>query len=61
VGAGDAFATGFIYALLEGWTPRACAEAGNLLAAFTLLGTGDWELLPRLGDVAGDLRAIATA
>jgi 2-dehydro-3-deoxygluconokinase len=61
VGAGDAFATGFIYGLLEGWTPRACAEAGNLLAAFTLLGTGDWELLPRLEDVAADLRAIATA
>jgi len=61
VGAGDAFATGFIYGLLEGWAPRACAQAGNLLAAFTLLGTGDWELLPRLEDVAGDLRAIATA
>jgi 2-dehydro-3-deoxygluconokinase len=61
VGAGDAFATGFIYGLLEGWAPRACAQAGNLLAAFTLLGTGDWELLPRLDDVAGDLRAIATA
>jgi 2-dehydro-3-deoxygluconokinase len=60
IGAGDAFATGFIYGLLEGWAPRACAQAGNLLAAFTLLGTGDWELLPRLEDVAGDLRAIAT-
>jgi 2-dehydro-3-deoxygluconokinase len=61
VGAGDAFATGFIYGLLQGWPQRACAQAGNLIAAFALLGTGDWELLPRLEDVAEDLRAIATA
>ena len=61
VGAGDAFAAGFIYGLLQEWPPRACAQAGNLLAGFTLGGTGDWELLPRLGEVAGDLRAIAAA
>jgi 2-dehydro-3-deoxygluconokinase len=61
VGAGDAFATGFIYGLLQGWPPRACTQAGNLIAAFALLGTGDWELLPRLEDVAEDLRSIATA
>jgi len=61
VGAGDAFAAGFVYGLLQGWAPRACAQAGNLIAAFTLGGTGDWELLPRLDDVAGDLRAIAAA
>jgi 2-dehydro-3-deoxygluconokinase len=59
VGAGDAFAAGFIYGLLQGWAPQACAQAGNLLAGLTLGGTGDWELLPRLEDVAGDLRAIA--
>jgi 2-dehydro-3-deoxygluconokinase len=61
VGAGDAFAAGFVYGLLQGWAPRACGQAGNLLAGFTLGGTGDWELLPRLADVAGDLRAIAAA
>jgi 2-dehydro-3-deoxygluconokinase len=61
VGAGDAFATGFIYGLLRGWAPRACAHAGNLLAGFTLGGTGDWELLPRLEDVTEDLCAIAAA
>ena len=59
IGAGDGFAAGFVYGLLHGWSPRACAQAGNLVAGFTLAGTGDWELLPRLADVATDLAAIA--
>jgi 2-dehydro-3-deoxygluconokinase len=52
IGAGDAFAAGFAYGLLEGWEPAACAHAGNVLAAHALEGTGDWETLPRLADVA---------
>jgi 2-dehydro-3-deoxygluconokinase len=52
IGAGDAFAAGFAYGLLEGWTPVDCAYAGNVLAAHALEGTGDWETLPRLADVA---------
>jgi 2-dehydro-3-deoxygluconokinase len=56
IGAGDAFAAGFAYGLLEGWTPVECAHAGNVLAARALEGTGDWETLPRLADVAGALR-----
>ena len=55
IGAGDAFAAGFAYGLLEGRPPAACAHAGNLLAAHALAGTGDWETLPRLADVAGEL------
>jgi 2-dehydro-3-deoxygluconokinase len=56
IGAGDAFAAGFAYGLLEGWTPVECAHAGNVLAARALEGTGDWETLPHLADVARALR-----
>jgi 2-dehydro-3-deoxygluconokinase len=58
VGAGDAFAAGFIFGLLRGWEPRTCVRAANLLAARALTGSGDWETLPLLGEVAealGDL------
>ena len=56
IGAGDAFAAGFAYGLLEGWEPRDCARAGNVLAAYALRGTGDWETAPRLADIADELR-----
>jgi 2-dehydro-3-deoxygluconokinase len=56
VGAGDAFAAGFAYGLLEGWEPARCVHAANVIAAGALAGTGDWETLPQLVDVADDLR-----
>jgi 2-dehydro-3-deoxygluconokinase len=56
VGAGDAFAAGFAYGLLQGWSPADCARAGNVIAAGALAGTGDWETLPRLADVQAELR-----
>jgi 2-dehydro-3-deoxygluconokinase len=57
IGAGDAFAAGFAYGMLQGWTPAACARAGNVIAAGALATTGDWETLPRLADVNADLVA----
>jgi 2-dehydro-3-deoxygluconokinase len=51
VGAGDGFAAGFAYGLLQGWDPPACARAGNAVAAAALRGTGDWETYPRLDDL----------
>ncbi len=57
VGAGDAFAAGFAFGLLEGWEPRDCVRAANAIAAYALAGTGDWETLPRLEDVRADLPA----
>jgi sugar/nucleoside kinase (ribokinase family) len=51
VGAGDAFAAGFAYGLLKGWTPDRSARAANLLAAHALRGTGDWETLPHLAEL----------
>lgn len=56
IGAGDAFAAGFAYGLLHGWRPEECAASGNVVAAAALAGTGDWETLPRLADVADRLR-----
>jgi sugar/nucleoside kinase (ribokinase family) len=58
VGAGDGFAAGFAYGLLRGWRPRVCAQAGNLIAAAALEGSGDWETFPRLDEIAGVLEAI---
>jgi 2-dehydro-3-deoxygluconokinase len=55
IGAGDAFAAGFAFGLLEGWEPRDCVRAANVIAAYALAGTGDWETLPRLEDVRADL------
>lgn len=61
VGAGDGFAAGFAYGLLQGWSSRACAAAGNVIAAAALAGTGDWETFPRLDEVRDELeRAAAT-
>jgi 2-dehydro-3-deoxygluconokinase len=59
VGAGDGFAAGFVYGLLQGWGPRACANAGNLIAAAALGGTGDWETFPRLEEVRDELERAA--
>jgi 2-dehydro-3-deoxygluconokinase len=56
VGAGDAFAAGFAYGLLQGWEPTQCVYAANVIAAGALAGTGDWETLPRLADVRDDLQ-----
>lgn len=56
IGAGDAFAAGFAYGLLEGWTPAESVRAGHVLAAYALAGTGDWETAPRLARVEAELR-----
>jgi sugar/nucleoside kinase (ribokinase family) len=55
IGAGDAFAAGFAFGLLRGWAPERCTRAGHIIAVHALRGTGDWETLPRLDEVAGDL------
>jgi 2-dehydro-3-deoxygluconokinase len=55
VGAGDGFAAGFAYGLLQGWEGRRCAAAGNLVAAGALRGGGDWETYPRLEEIADEL------
>jgi 2-dehydro-3-deoxygluconokinase len=59
VGAGDAFAAGFAYGLLQGWAPPDCARAGHVIAACAICGTGDWETLPRLAEVSAQLEPQA--
>jgi 2-dehydro-3-deoxygluconokinase len=46
VGAGDAFAAGFVYALRGGATPRTATATANRLAGYALRASGDWETLP---------------
>ena len=53
VGAGDGFAAGFAYGLLQGWPHTRCANAANVVAAGALRGGGDWETYPHLADVEG--------
>jgi 2-dehydro-3-deoxygluconokinase len=55
IGAGDAFAAGFAYGLLQGWDPPDCVRAAHTIAAWALRGTGDWETLPRLDEVRDQL------
>lgn len=57
IGAGDGFAAGFIYGLLHGWGTEGCVRAGHAVAVRALAGTGDWETLPRLDEVRGELEA----
>ena len=56
IGAGDGFAAGFAYGLVEGFGVTDCARAGNLIAAHALRGTGDWETFPFLAEVKADLK-----
>jgi 2-dehydro-3-deoxygluconokinase len=52
VGAGDAFAAGYLAELLAGRTPRERATTAARAGAFACLGPGDWESLPRRQDLA---------
>lgn len=56
IGAGDGFAAGFAYGLINGWRAADCARAGNLIAARAYRGTGDWETFPYLDEIEEDLR-----
>jgi sugar/nucleoside kinase (ribokinase family) len=39
------------HGLLQGRPPAEAARVGHTIAACALRGTGDWETLPRLGEV----------
>lgn len=51
IGAGDAFAAGFLSATLDGLPARACLRRGNLLGAVVCQTDGDWEGLPMRHDL----------
>jgi sugar/nucleoside kinase (ribokinase family) len=50
-GAGDAFATGFIYGLLKGKGLEECGHLGNLVARFSITKMGAREGLPTLKEL----------
>jgi 2-dehydro-3-deoxygluconokinase len=51
VGAGDAFAAGYLCRLLEGGTPAECLATGALAGAYAVTVPGDWEGLPGPADL----------
>jgi 2-dehydro-3-deoxygluconokinase len=51
VGAGDAFASGWLAAWLDGRPPPQRLEWGHAVAAYVVATDGDWEGLPRLAEL----------
>ncbi|WP_307857166.1 sugar kinase [Pseudarthrobacter albicanus] len=52
VGAGDAFTAGYLSALLDGEDVAGRLQRGILAGAFAVSTAGDWEGLPRSGELA---------
>jgi 2-dehydro-3-deoxygluconokinase len=57
VGAGDAFAAGFLAALLRSFTTDAALRLANRCGALAMLSPGDMESLPRWEEVASESTA----
>lgn len=51
LGAGDAFASGFIYGQLQGWSLEASARMGNAVGAIVVTRHGCANFMPRLSEV----------
>ena len=51
-GAGDAFAAGFLFGLLNGKDPRECGHLGDIAAQFSITGTGARDGLPTLAELS---------
>ncbi len=52
IGAGDAFATGFLYGLLTNKGLETCGQLGDIVARFSIAKTGAREGLPTLNELA---------
>ena len=55
IGAGDAFAAGYLAASLWGWPPEARLRAANAMGAYCVQNLGDYEGLPSRRELAGFL------
>ncbi len=51
LGAGDAFAAGFIYGHVQGWPPERAARLGNACGAIVVTKHGCANFMPRLDEV----------
>jgi ribokinase len=56
-GAGDAFAAGFLYGLLEGKNMKECGLLGDTVARFSIAGNGARQGLPTREQLAGCCRS----
>ena len=55
LGAGDAFACGFLYGYLEGWTLERAARLGNACGAIIVTRPGCAIFMPTLDEVTAFL------
>ena len=51
LGAGDAFASGYLYGMVNGWTPAECARLGNATGAIVVTRHGCANFMPTLHEV----------
>jgi 2-dehydro-3-deoxygluconokinase len=51
VGAGDAFTAGYLSVMLDGGDVPARLQRGAIAGAFAVSTAGDWEGLPRTGEL----------
>lgn len=51
VGAGDAYAAGYLHGILAGFAPQQRLDFAGLVAAHSVTVSGDWEGLPRLDEL----------
>jgi 5-dehydro-2-deoxygluconokinase len=57
LGAGDAFASGFIYGQLQGWPPEQSGRFGNAVGAIVVTRHGCANFMPTLDEVRDFMRA----
>ncbi len=57
-GAGDAFATGFLYCLLKGKGLEECGRLGNIIARFSITRAGARDGLPTLAELTNRYREL---
>lgn len=58
IGAGDAFATGFLYGLLKGKQLEECGRLGNMVAQFSISEIGARQGLPNLNKLTKRYREL---
>ena len=57
LGAGDAFASGFLYGMINGWPPAESARLGNATGAIVVTRHGCANFMPTLAEVRGFMKA----
>ena len=61
LGAGDAFASGFLYGYLQGWPLERAARMGNACGAIVVTRHGCANFMPTLDEVARVRRGAGRA